>query len=166
MLLFRNLNILVLDVLYVCYLLSFFSAPLITTKAISLRSPFSLTRRISVVPTKTKTFSVNFETDMFGDAVSEEILENLRAEKVLSNDRWQSCTFRDAHCGESAGLYPSFSLKSKNSNLFTFRQDYMKYMLFHRNMIRQQSREISPFPWLSQELFIVSFLQATTFSTE
>jgi hypothetical protein len=44
---------------------------------------------------------------MFGDAVSEDILEKLRNEKVITNDRWQSCTFRDTHCGESAGFYSS-----------------------------------------------------------
>jgi hypothetical protein len=29
----------------------------------------------------------------------EEILEALRLEKLLDNDRWQSCQFRDGHCG-------------------------------------------------------------------
>eukprot|EP01035_Chromulina_nebulosa_P032311 gene32311-43156_t len=58
---------------------------------------------------------------MFGDAVSEDILEKLRNEKVINNDRWQSCTFRDTHCGESAGLYEIYAISSQQgSNQWAF----------------------------------------------
>ena len=102
----RNLNSFeILGVLYT-FALCFQSSVFTQTKAIKLGSPFNLaTRRIPLV--RTSKFAVNFETDMFGDAVSEDILEKLRNEKVITNDRWQSCTFRDTHCGESAGFYSS-----------------------------------------------------------
>ena len=92
----------ILGILYTCVLC--FHSPVFTqTKAIKLSSPFNLARRI-IPLARTNKFSVNFETDMFGDALSEDILEKLRNEKVINNDRWQSCTFRDTHCGESAGF--------------------------------------------------------------
>ena len=44
--------------------------------------------------------------DIYGDKYEEdaEILEKLRKEKVIANDRWQSCTFRDTQCGFWDGI--------------------------------------------------------------
>lgn len=42
------------------------------------------------------------KTDLFGDTDNEEI-EKLRVEKIIENDRWQSCNFRDFQGGEWAG---------------------------------------------------------------
>lgn len=47
----------------------------------------------------------NFETDMFGDSTNQDVLEQMRVERIISNDRWQSCSFRDTQCGEWAGIF-------------------------------------------------------------
>jgi len=45
--------------------------------------------------------------DMFGDSVDQdaETLEKLRKEKVIANDRWQSCMFREGQSGVWSGIY-------------------------------------------------------------
>jgi len=45
--------------------------------------------------------------DMFGDAVDQdsETLEKLRKEKLIANDRWQSCMFREGQSGIWSGIY-------------------------------------------------------------
>lgn len=55
-------------------------------------------------------FGSDFEQrglDMFGDAVSQdaETLEKLRKEKIIANDRWQSCMFREEQSGVWSGIY-------------------------------------------------------------
>lgn len=55
-------------------------------------------------------FGSDFEQrglDMFGDSVDQdaETLEKLRKEKVIDNDRWQSCMFREGQSGVWSGIY-------------------------------------------------------------
>ena len=55
-------------------------------------------------------FGSDFEQrglDMFGDSVDQdaETLEKLRKEKVIANDRWQSCMFREGQSGVWSGIY-------------------------------------------------------------
>jgi hypothetical protein len=47
------------------------------------------------------------EADLFGDGIDieKEELKKLRIEKMIENDRWQSCNFRDFQGGEWAGMY-------------------------------------------------------------
>lgn len=51
-------------------------------------------------------FPASATTDFYlEDGMDEEIIERLRLERQLDNDRWQSCNFRDNHCGKFEGGY-------------------------------------------------------------
>lgn len=62
------------------------------------------------VSSEDDSFENDFEQrglDMFGDSVDQdaETLEKLRKEKVIANDRWQSCMFREGQSGVWSGIY-------------------------------------------------------------
>lgn len=50
----------------------------------------------------------------------EEIISALRLEKLLDNDRWQSCQFRDRHCGTWEGNFEIYTPHSNIEESFSF----------------------------------------------
>eukprot|EP01041_Mallomonas_annulata_P008191 gene8191-16839_t len=45
------------------------------------------------------------------------VLENMRKERLLYNDRWQSCLFRDGQCGEWEGSFEVYQPMQKEDGL-------------------------------------------------
>jgi len=84
-------------------------SPITTLRLIKLRGSISQ-KKVKFTPLKS-TF-IGDDYDEFerkdGQRISpqeeEALLEAFRIQKQLENDRWQSCTFRDEHCGRWEGL--------------------------------------------------------------
>ena len=108
-----------------------FAAYLVVIHSLSIRNPFKwfrLKSSIQVpVPSKIRkayqvSYSLNAATlnanngeddynnglDVYGDPIDtldEEVLQKMRLERIINNDRWQSCLMRDEHGGKWTGRH-------------------------------------------------------------